>query len=213
MMKHMILAIVALGATLFFGYEADAHGKTVVTVDTAGLNVRQTPSTELQRVGLVYMGMEFDYLDREGDWVLIDYEGEARWVHGAYVKIDNKPIIFRTPELQPVKKVVKKVSATPKEEGQEVVMNVSAYTAKCLGCIGITANGYDVRNTVYKDGLRIVAAPSSYPFGTIMDIPGFGKAIVLDRGGAIKGNKLDLLVATRDEAIQWGRRNVTVTVY
>jgi 3D (Asp-Asp-Asp) domain-containing protein len=38
-----------------------------------------------------------------------------------------------------------------------------------------------------------------YPFGTIMDIPGYGRGIVEDRGSAIKGpNRIDLfLIHTR----------------
>lgn len=217
------MTVVAAAGLLLVAPTAEAHGDAVVTVDTAGLNVRQTPSTDLPRVGLIYMGMQFDYVDRKGDWVLIDYKGQERWVHGAYVKISNEPVVFSTEKATPPAKETKKVSTKETKKvstsqatvssGKQVTMNVSAYTAQCVGCSGITASGFDVRNTVTKDGMRIVAAPSNYPFGTIMDIPGYGKAIVLDRGGAIKGNKLDLLVATRDEAIQWGRRNVTVTVY
>lgn len=37
-------------------------------------------------------------------------------------------------------------------------------------------------------------------------------AIVLDRGGVIKGHKMDLLVSTYEEAVQFGRQNVTVTI-
>ncbi len=82
---------------------------------------------------------------------------------------------------------------------------MTAYGPDCRGCIGITRSGYDVRNgniyyNDYKYGpLRIVAADRSIPLGTIIKInaPKLYSysflAIVLDRGGVIKGNVIDLL--------------------
>jgi 3D (Asp-Asp-Asp) domain-containing protein len=35
---------------------------------------------------------------------------------------------------------------------------------------------------------------------------------VLDRGGAIKGNKLDVFFPTHAEALKWGRQRIAVTV-
>ena len=68
-------------------------------------------------------------------------------------------------------------------------------------------------STKWADGLTasglpavglIVAAPKDVPFGTVLDIPGYGRAQVQDRGGAITGNRLDVLFATHEEAKQWG---------
>ena len=36
---------------------------------------------------------------------------------------------------------------------------------------------------------------------------------VLDRGGAIKGQRLDLLFPTHEAAIQWGVRMLPVTIW
>jgi 3D (Asp-Asp-Asp) domain-containing protein len=46
-----------------------------------------------------------------------------------------------------------------------------------------------------------------------MDVPGYGEAVVWDRGGAIKGNKIDLLFPSHQEALEWGRQYITVKVY
>jgi hypothetical protein len=54
------------------------------------------------------------------------------------------------------------------------------------------------------------AAPPEIPFGTILDIPGYGKVPVLDRGGKIKGNKLDMFFPTHAEALRWGVRRLEV---
>jgi len=72
--------------------------------------------------------------------------------------------------------------------------------------IGVTANG-----AFAKKGT--IAAPSSYPFGTVMYVPGYGWGTVQDRGGAIKNDKLDLYFKSHKKALEWGRQRLTVTVY
>ena len=93
------------------------------------------------------------------------------------------------------------------------------YTAYCpTGCNGVTATGYDVSNTIYTpEGLRIVAADTSViPMYSLVQVTladgSVFNAQVLDRGGAIKGRILDVLVASRDEAYRLGRQNVKVHV-
>ncbi len=71
----------------------------------------------------------------------------------------------------------------------------------------------------------MIAAPSAYPFGTKMNIPGIGIVAVHDRGGAIvhageRGqsfDRLDVWMGYGDQglsrALGWGKRSVQVTVY
>lgn len=84
------------------------------------------------------------------------------------------------------------------------------YTADCKGCSGKTSTGYDVRNTVYYNGMRILATdPNVIPTYSIVRFELNGEmvtGIALDKGGAIKGHKADMLVATRQEAIALGRQ-------
>jgi 3D (Asp-Asp-Asp) domain-containing protein len=87
------------------------------------------------------------------------------------------------------------------------------HLTKCCGnsADGITANGYKIRC-----GDRFVAAPKEYSFGTKMQIPGYngGKLVsVEDRGGAIKGNKLDVYFDTHSDALEWGDKTIEVKVY
>ena len=81
------------------------------------------------------------------------------------------------------------------------IYRVTAYCPceKCCGRFsdGITASGAPAKG-------KLIAAPKSIPFGTWIDIEGYGYAEVLDRGGAIKGNRLDLLFPTHQEALNWG---------
>ncbi len=58
-----------------------------------------------------------------------------------------------------------------------------------------------------------VAADASLPFGTIVFVPGYGYGRVEDRGGAIKGDKLDLWFPSHMMAKKWGRRKVAVKIW
>lgn len=63
----------------------------------------------------------------------------------------------------------------------------------------------------------MIAAPKTYPFGFKMKIPGIGTVAVHDRGGAIKGNRLDVWMGYGDEglkrALQFGKRSIEVEMY
>ena len=104
-------------------------------------------------------------------------------------------------------------------EPEPTVITVEAtfYTAYCEGCIGITKLGYDVRQTIYINGYRVIAVdPALIPLGSIVrveleDGQSFD-AIAGDTGGAIKGARIDVLVATKAEAYQLGRQQATVTI-
>jgi 3D (Asp-Asp-Asp) domain-containing protein len=73
--------------------------------------------------------------------------------------------------------------------------------------LGITASGSKA-----KAGRTIAADTSVFPFGTKLKVPGYGTGIVEDRGGAIKGAKIDLFFRTHKQALKWGRKTVTVEV-
>jgi 3D (Asp-Asp-Asp) domain-containing protein len=96
-----------------------------------------------------------------------------------------------------------------------IEMEVTAYCPcpKCCGphAQGLTASG---KTIAHNDG-KFVAADKRFAFGTKLIIPGYagGKIVeVQDRGGAIKGNKLDVFYPTHAEALKWGRQKLTVTV-
>lgn len=100
------------------------------------------------------------------------------------------------------------------DEWRIVRMRVTGYCpcSKCCGKFadGITACGHKIR-----PGDTFVAADKRYSFGTEMVIEGYsnGKSIkVLDRGGAIRGNKLDAFFHTHQEALVWGVRHIDVKV-
>jgi len=73
-----------------------------------------------------------------------------------------------------------------------------------------TASGAHLARLIATDAKFCAADTRYYPFGTILHVPGYGPAIVLDRGGAIKGpHRIDLFFATHQAALEWGRQTVT----
>jgi len=91
----------------------------------------------------------------------------------------------------------------------QFVINASAYTAssdECGNGKGITASGLKVKED------RTIACPPSLPFGVKLEIEGMGIFTCEDRGGAIKGNKIDIYMLTKKEAFQFGRQNLTARI-
>jgi 3D (Asp-Asp-Asp) domain-containing protein len=116
----------------------------------------------------------------------------------------------------PVEK--KLIKSTPLTAGkmQIIMMEVTAY-CPCKKCCGASASGLTAsgRNVRYNGG-RFVAADNRFKFGSRLLIPGYStdKPVeVIDRGGAIKGDKLDVFFPTHQEAITWGRKLIPVTVF
>jgi 3D (Asp-Asp-Asp) domain-containing protein len=73
--------------------------------------------------------------------------------------------------------------------------------------VGVTAQG-----TKAKRG-TIAADISLFPFGTIMEIPGYGFGKVEDVGSAIRGRHIDLFFPSHQKALKWGKQKLRVLVW
>ena len=71
---------------------------------------------------------------------------------------------------------------------------------------GITADGTRVAYGV------CAADPRMFSFGSILDIPGYGRCTVHDTGGAIIGNRIDAFFPNKQDAFRWGRRTLEVEI-
>lgn len=92
--------------------------------------------------------------------------------------------------------------------GKESYFTVTAYTADPAenGGWNITASGTPlVRGTCAVD-------PKVIPLGTKLHVEGYGYCTALDTGGAIKGNKIDVLIPNKAEMRKWGRQTVKVKI-
>ncbi len=98
-----------------------------------------------------------------------------------------------------------------------VWMTVTAYSPDWRSC-GEFADGYTATmKSVWTNGGRLVAAdPKVLPMGSMISVPGYadGEVVpVLDKGGAIKGRRLDVLYPTHEIARKWGVQKVPVVVW
>lgn len=125
-------------------------------------------------------------------------------------------------------KVEEKKEAVEPTYIETIIGSMSGYGHDCYGCTsGRTSSGYDISDgsIYYKDNtygdVRIVAADSKYPIGTIIRISNYNNmdsfyAIVLDRGGSIGLSKkinFDLLYSSDTEAVPIGiQYNVTFDI-
>ena len=88
------------------------------------------------------------------------------------------------------------------------IYKITAY-CPCAKCCG-KATGRTASGTMATAG-RTVAAPKNFSFGTKISING-KTYVVEDRGGAIKGNRIDLFVNSHSEALRWGVKYLPVKV-
>ena len=118
-------------------------------------------------------------------------------------------------ELLPVETPIVEKEEPKQEEKEEEhhshtvslgVYKITAYCgcAKCCGKTdGITASGTHVTAG------RTIAAPPEIPFGTQIIINGHTYTVE-DRGGAIKGNRIDIYFETHEEALNFGVQYVEI---
>ncbi|WP_339205287.1 3D domain-containing protein [Bacillus sp. PS11(2022)] len=111
-------------------------------------------------------------------------------------------------------KSASKSTNTKAVKSHEVV--ATAYTAFCsTGCTGKTRTGYDVSNTSYYNGKRIIAVdPEVIPLYSLVQVTYEGnsfQAYAIDTGGDIKNNRIDILMDSEQEANAFGRKNVRVS--
>ncbi len=128
-----------------------------------------------------------------------------------------EPSVIAKPERPAQASAQRVFNGRPIRAVRTVTMRVTAYSPDERSCgasaDNITASGY----SIWTNGGRLVAADTSVlPLGSMVSIPGYdtGDVVpVLDRGGAIKGHRLDVLFPTHEQAKRWGVRDLKVTIY
>ena len=89
---------------------------------------------------------------------------------------------------------------------QVMDMEATAYLPTDGSGEGITAMGIPATYGI------VAVDPDVIPLGSRVYIPGYGEALAADTGGAIYGNRIDLCMEDYYQAMDFGRRNVTVFV-
>lgn len=103
-----------------------------------------------------------------------------------------------------------------KDASNWMTFQATYYGADCYKCSGITALGIDVRNTIYHNGMRVIAVdPNVIPLGSTVQVKtphGTFNAIAGDTGGDIKQFRIDILVESEAVSYQYGRHNVQLRI-
>lgn len=122
-------------------------------------------------------------------------------------KTETKPVVKA--ESKPAAKPAAKPASKPAQtSGRTLNVKATGYSTKQPGLSTHTFMGIDLRVNS-----RVIAVdPSVIPLGSMVEVEGMGVYIAGDTGGAIKGNIIDIHFNTVAEALQWGRRNVTIRI-
>lgn len=112
---------------------------------------------------------------------------------------------------EPKEETKTKAQATPEKaasSSKSIVVSATGYSTQQAGLSTHTAMGIDLT----KNPNVIAVDPSVIPLGSKVEVPGFGVFIAGDTGGAIKGNKIDIHFSTVQQALNWGRRTITIKI-
>ncbi|MBH8609220.1 3D domain-containing protein [Thermoactinomyces sp. CICC 10521] len=143
------------------------------------------------------------------------YQVTMLYKNGQPVVEDGEPVVTQKliDSVEPVEKIVK--VGTNKEMAQKESVNLTS--AKETGTLTVEATGYTATGSrtatgTYPHRGTIAVDPDVIPLGTKLYIPGYGYGVAEDTGGAINGKIIDLFFDSEQEAINWGRRTVTIKI-
>jgi 3D (Asp-Asp-Asp) domain-containing protein len=88
-----------------------------------------------------------------------------------------------------------------------IMWKITAYCS-CPICCGKWADGITASGKKATWGM----CAADLPFGTMVEIKGIGTFTVEDRGGAIKGNRIDIWFPSHQEALEFGVKYCEVSI-
>jgi len=105
-------------------------------------------------------------------------------------------------------KVIRRQVSRGSNPSREFTVTATAYTASCVKCSGITATGINLKKNSH---MKVISVdPTIIPLGTKVWVEGYGYAIAADTGSHIKGNRIDLFMPNKSDALAWGKRSVII---
>ena len=129
--------------------------------------------------------------------------------------------IFTYHWLTPSEGVEKQTSYTPTEITQTIteLTNTQTFTATyycgCSKCCGKYSDGYEgiaygAKGTLLTPYYSIAVDPKVIPLGTILSDNLGNQYEAVDTGKAIKGNKIDIFTGNHQEALNLGKKEITL---
>lgn len=94
------------------------------------------------------------------------------------------------------------------DEWEDYTLTAYCSCEKCCGkSDGITASG-----TIATPGRTVAVDTTNIPYGTTVEIDGFGTYVAEDCGCAIKGNRIDIFFADHEQAMNFGVQRARVRI-
>ncbi|MBM7694422.1 3D (Asp-Asp-Asp) domain-containing protein [Peribacillus deserti] len=144
-----------------------------------------------------------------------------------YLGLSNKSLNHTYPEALKISSSTAKASTSERgslekwakyKNYPKTTVTATGYTAgfestgkrETSPSFGITYSGVKVKRDLFS---TVAADLKVFPIGTILFIPGYGYGVVADKGGAIKGNELDLFYDTvEDVYTYWGKKTLDIYI-
>jgi 3D (Asp-Asp-Asp) domain-containing protein len=174
----------------------------------SGVEAKMIPNEFDDASSFFYTGYHFFDIWNEGKYIAID----KQWKH--YEKLKEPKISSKKAINQPLRLE----EAIDWSKYPSTVVVATGYTAGVESTgktpdhpeYGITYSGVRVKRDLYS---TIAADLDIFPIGTILFIPGYGYGVVADKGGAIKGNRIDLYYDTVEDVYKyWGKKTIQVYI-
>lgn len=147
--------------------------------NSANVNIRKEPNTNSEILGQTLLNTSFEAVLDIGGWTMITTEDGFAYIKSEYLS-DTE-----TPQYKYLGRF--KISHYCCEQYRHI----------CGTGTGKTATGLDVQPGMISVDPRVI------PLGSVVMFNG-QEYTAVDTGGMIKGNKIDLAVATHEEALQLG---------
>ncbi|QWU47736.1 SH3 domain-containing protein [Bacillus sp. NP247] len=197
------------------------------------LNVRAEANTNSEILGTLKKDDMIETTNQvQNEWLQFEYNGKTAYVHVPFLT-GTAPVIEKQETPTPAKAAapakvapaaskpaakpaVKAAETNEPSSGRELTVVATAYTAHpsenggTYGGRVLTAMGHDL--TANPNMKMIAVDPKVIPLGSKVWVEGYGEAIAGDTGGAIKGNRIDILLGSDSAANKWGRKTVKVKI-
>ncbi|CAM3950423.1 cell wall-binding protein EntA [Bacillus paramycoides] len=198
------------------------------------LNVRAEANTNSEIIGTLKKDDMIETTNQvQNEWLQFEYNGKTAYVHVPFLT-GTAPVIEKqetpapakaeapakaqapAPVKTAAKPAVKAAETNEPSDGRELTVVATAYTAHpsenggTYGGRVLTAMGHDL--TANPNMKMIAVDPKVIPLGSKVWVEGYGEAIAGDTGGAIKGNRIDVLVGSDAAANKWGRKSIKVKI-
>jgi 3D (Asp-Asp-Asp) domain-containing protein len=191
--KTMILGLLlsavifTLGGTETF---ADSTGTS-----TTNINLRSGPSTKYRVVGSLSKNKSVTILSSSQGWNRVRLPNNKEgFVSSKYIKAGQD------------------LNTDSNNNGSN--NNASSQEKITINAVATAYTGYGTTSTGQKPVWGTIAVdPKVIPYGTKVYIPQFNQVFIANNcGGAIKGNKIDIFMNTRQECSNWGRRTIEIQI-